>query len=233
MKPVIGVIPLWDDERESLWMLPGYFDGIRAAGGLPFMLPLTTVKEELVQLFELCDGLLLTGGHDVSPQLYGEEPIEKLGECCKSRDEMELQLLKLALAQDKPVLGICRGIQFINAAMGGSLYQDLPSQRPSSTEHHMEPPYDRACHKVIIKENSQLFDLLGVKELGVNSYHHQAVKVLAPGLEVMAEAEDGLIEAIRAVDKRYVWAVQWHPEFSYKTDINSLKILQSFVDATK
>ena len=125
--PLIGVLPLWDDEKNSLWMLPGYFDGIRQAGGLPIMLPLTVEPQDIAQLATLCDGFLFTGGHDVSPALYGETPINESIACCPKRDAMETILLREALRLDKPVLGICRGIQFINAALGGTLYQDLPT----------------------------------------------------------------------------------------------------------
>ena len=135
--------------------------------------------------------------------------------------------------EDKAVLGICRGIQYLNAMLGGSLYQDLNVQHPSKTEHHMEPPYDRVIHQVQIIDGTPLHQLLQVTELGVNSYHHQAVKTLAPLLTVMAESEDGLVEAVYMSEKSYVWAVQWHPELSYQTDKYSRKIFESFVAACK
>ena len=136
MKPVIGVIPLWDDERDSIWMLPGYMDGISEAGGLPIIFPFTSDSQNIDQLFGLCDGILLTGGHDVSSKLYHEEPLEGLVEYCEKRDAMEEIVLAKALKEDVPVLGICRGIQFINAALGGTLYQDIPLQHPSSKARH-------------------------------------------------------------------------------------------------
>ena len=141
-RPIVGVIPLWDDEKESLWMLPGYMDGIREAGGIPLMLPLTENEEEIRQLTGMVDGILFTGGHDVSPEVYGEHPLNDGVICCHKRDEMESIVLRMALEEHKAVLGICRGIQFINAALGGKLYQDLPLQHFSETEHHQTPPYD-------------------------------------------------------------------------------------------
>ena len=231
MRPVIGVIPLWDDEKDSIWMLPGYLDGISEAGGLPIIFPLTTDEQELRQLFELCDGVLLTGGHDVSPELYHEEPLEGLVECCRKRDEMEGIIFKMALEDDVPVLGICRGIQFINAALGGTLYQDLPLQHPSAVDHHQKAPYDVPAHEVQIVKDSPLYKCLSIAGLPVNSCHHQAIRELAPKLEVMACSPDGLVEAVHMPGRRFVWAVQWHPEFSYKTDENSRKILRAFVDA--
>ena len=138
---------------------------------------------------------------------------------------------EIRLRADKPVLGICRGIQFINAALGGTLYQDLPSQRPSAVTHCQKPPYDRPAHGVAICPGSALYDLIGKASIAVNSYHHQAVKEPASGLEVMAVAEDGIIEAVRLEGKRFVWAVQWHPEFSYLTDEDSRRIFRAFVSA--
>ncbi len=229
MKPIIGVTPLWDDEKTSLWMLPGYMDGVRNAGGLPIMLPLTSDPEELDQLSQLCAGVLLTGGHDVCPERYHEQPLSNLVSVCADRDAMELQLLHLALQQDKPILGICRGIQFINAALGGTLYQDLPTQHPSSTEHHMVPPYDRRAHTVTILKQTPLYDLLRVDTLGVNSYHHQAIKELSPQLAPMAISEDGLIESVYMPGEKFLWATQWHPEFSWKSDEASRKIFRAFV----
>ena len=231
LKPVIGVMPLWDDDKESVWMLPGYLEGIRQAGGLPVILPFTSDNDELDQLAKMCSGFLFTGGHDVSPELYSEKALNSSVISCKKRDEMESWYLNYAIDSDKPVLGICRGIQFINAALGGSLYQDLPAQHPSETEHHQNPPYDIPVHTVNITKGSPLEKLLEKEEISVNSYHHQAVKDLSPKLSVMAESPDGLAEAVYMPEHRFLWAVQWHPEFSYLTDINSRKIFNAFIDA--
>ena len=214
-------------------MLPGYMDGIVEAGGTPLMLPLPQDDEMLAQLTALCDGFLLTGGHDVSPELYGEMPIKACGACCPARDAMEQKLLALALEKDKPVLGICRGIQFLNAVLGGTLYQDLPQQKPSELEHHQKPPYDVPSHEVTIVEGTPLYELLGAERLSVNSYHHQAVKELSPRLTAMAYAADGLVEAVYMKEKSFVWGVQWHPEFSYKTEESSRRILGKFVEAAR
>ena len=181
MKKVIGLIPLYDEEKESYWMLPGYMKVIERCGALPVMLPLTEDTEELEQCLGMCDGLLLTGGHDVDPAVYGEEAIPECGQCCHTRDVMEAYLLKRAVETDLPVFGICRGIQSMNASLGGTLYQDLDTQHPSETEHHMTPPYDRGVHKITVKEGSLLARMIGAGEHSVNSYHHQAVKELAPG----------------------------------------------------
>ncbi len=230
MKPIIGVMPLWDEDRKSLWMLPGYMEGIEAAGGIPVMLPLTDDEETLSQIINKFDGFLFTGGQDVSPSLYNEEALECV-ESCKERDLMEQKVLEKALELDKPILGICRGIQFINAALGGSLYQDLPTQHPSEVEHHQTPPYDIPIHQVEILEDTPLYKCLGEAAISVNSYHHQAVKEISPKLTAMAISTDGLIEAVYKKESRFLWALQWHPEFSFKTDANSMKIFSAFVRA--
>lgn len=230
-RPIIGVSPLYDAQRESLWMLPGYMNGIEAAGGAPIMLPLTDSEEVIKRAAELCDGLLLTGGQDVSPDVYDRERLSCCGELCPARDREEALLLDLFLKNDLPVLGICRGIQFLNAHLGGTLYQDLKTQYGDTVEHRMSPPYDRSIHTVSLVKGTPLHSLLGTDEISVNSYHHQAVKRLAKPLCESALSCDGLIEGVFMPDKKFVWAIQWHPEFSYKKDDTSIKILKAFVDA--
>lgn len=235
MKPVIGVVPLFDEEKDSIWMIPGYMEGIRAAGGLPVILPLKADDNEISQLVEMCDGFLLTGGQDVNPTLYRTDRSVNCGMPNHDRDELEQKLFALAVEKDKPVFGICRGIQFINAVCGGSLYQDLPTEYKADNpvEHHMTPPYDVPCHQVTVLENTPLYELLGETTMPVNSYHHQAIKELAPSLSAMAVSEDGLIEAVYLPGKRFVQAVQWHPELIYQVDKRALKLFKAFVDACK
>lgn len=230
MKPIIGVMPLWDDEKQSIWMLPGYIDGIQQAGGAPVIFPFSADEDELKQLAQMCDGFLFTGGHDVSPEMYREVPLEGLVSCCKKRDTLEGIVFREAVGFNKPVLGICRGLQFINVALGGTLYQDIPTQHPSAVEHHQQPPYHIPSHEVAVVKGSPLHKCLETEKLSVNSCHHQALKALAPGLEVMATASDGIVEAVYMPKHRFLWAVQWHPEFSYQTEI-SRRIFSAFVEA--
>ena len=230
-KPLIGIVPLVDAPRDSYWMLPGYMQGVEQAGGVPIMLPLTDEDAVLRQLVELCDGFLLTGGQDVSPALYGAAPSPQCGETCPRRDAMEKALLPLALAQDKPVLGICRGIQFLNACLGGTLYQDLPTEHPSTACHHQQPPYAQPIHGVTLVPGTPLQTLLGKQTLAVNSLHHQAIQTLAPALQAMAVSEDGLVEAVCLPEKKFVWAVQWHPEFSFAVNADSRKIFAAFIES--
>lgn len=230
-KPLIGLIPLVDEGRESFWMLPGYMAGIARAGGLAVMLPLTGEDVDIENLVERFDGFLFTGGHDVDPALYGQEKEDCCGDLCPGRDTMEQKLLKAALAADKPVLGICRGLQLMNAVLGGTLWQDIPTQFPSKTNHRMAAPYGRAEHTVQVNPELPFGNL--PLTLGVNSCHHQGIRELAPGLKVWAKAPDGLVEAIFLPGKRYARAVQWHPEFFRVEDELSRTIFSGFVEAAK
>lgn len=215
--PIIGVTPLWDAERKSVWMLPDYLDGIRAAGGIPVVLPLEMNEKDADRIVETCDGFLFTGGQDVGS--------------CPERDKLETLLLSKALPSDKAILGICRGLQFINVFLGGTLWQDLPSQHPSEIVHRQGKPYGTPTHKVML--SGDLSKLLGKETLEVNTLHHQAAKELGENLEMMAVAADGIIEAVQMAGKRFVWAVQWHPEYMFRTDPDSLAIFLCFVKHCK
>ncbi len=233
MRPVIGVLPLVDDEKESFWMLPGYFGGLKSAGAVPVMLSPSDNNDDINEYFKICRGFLFTGGQDTDPSIYGEKKLNDSVIPSKIRDDTEKKILEKALENDVPVFGICRGIQFINAFLGGTLYQDLDSQYKSGVNHHMNKPYDSYCHKVTIDKKSTLFSLIGKDEIKVNSIHHQAVKNLAPGLEITAVSEDGLIEAVNMPSKKFVRAVQWHPEYLYKKDENSRRIFGEFVSSCR
>lgn len=215
--PIIGVTPLWDTERKSIWMLPDYLDGIRAAGGIPIVLPLEMSEADADRIVETCDGFLFTGGQDVGS--------------CPERDKLEMLLISKALPSDKPILGICRGLQFINVFQGGTLWQDLPSQHPSEIVHRQGKPYGTPTHKVML--SGDLSTLLGKETLEVNTLHHQAAKELGENLEMTAVAPDGIIEAVQMAGKRFVWAVQWHPEYMFRTDPDSLAIFLCFVKHCK
>lgn len=233
MKPVIGVIPLFDDEKDSIWMVPGYMEGIRMAGGLPIILPLKAQEDEIGQIVRMCNGFLFTGGHDVDPALYGAPKSERCGPANHDRDVLEQRIFEHALKTDKPVFGICRGIQLINVLCGGTLYQDLPAEYKGTkvVEHHMQPPYDVPCHQVEIVKGTPLESTLNKLTLRVNSYHHQAIKELSKNLKPMAISEDGLVEAVYMPGKKFIQAVQWHPEFIYLVDEDACKLFKAFVDA--
>ena len=231
MKPMIGVTPLWDAARQSVWMLPDYLEGIKAAGGLPVVLPLEMSESDANQMAETCDGFLFTGGQDVSPELYGMKDATGTIVASPERDKLESLLFSKALQADKAVLGICRGLQFINVFLGGTLWQDLPSQHPSEIVHRQGKPYDVPTHQVTLSGDLQA--LLRKNILEVNTLHHQAIKDLGSGLMPMAVAPDGIIEAAQMTGKRFVWAVQWHPEYLFRTDSDSLAIFSCFVEHCK
>ena len=184
---------------------------------VPFVdgtLPTLRRRPPLHDLVRHLDGLVLQGGVDVDPASYGAPPWCGEGaETDPIRDAYELELLAGDIAAGKPVLGICRGIQFLNVHLGGTLYQDLPTEHPSGVNHHQQHPYDAPVHAVTLTPGSPLQQLLGQQTLAVNSLHHQAIRALAPGLAAMAVSEDGLVEAVCLPEKKFVWAVQWHPEF--------------------
>lgn len=230
-RPVIGLVPLYDLEQHSYWMLPDYLHSVEDAGGIPVILPPMADSAALNHLLSRLDGLIFTGGQDVAPALYGQEPAPGCGTICPERDALDTSLLKAALELDLPVLGICRGIQLINAALGGTLWQDLPTEHPSDLSHRMERPYDQVAHEVRLLPQTPLADLLRTEALGVNSCHHQAIRDLSPRLKAMAVTPDGLVEAAYDPDRRFFWAVQWHPEMSYDANAASRRIFSAFVEA--
>lgn len=230
MKPIIGLTPIDDTERDSLWMLPGYMQGLENVGGVGVMLPQTDDPAILKELVTRMDGILLTGGKDVDPGLYGERRESDCGVSSAMRDRMETRLIELALQADKPVFGICRGLQILNAVLGGTLYQDLKKQTETTLTHNMPKPYDRTIHEVTILPDTPLAALYGPGPLAVNSRHHQGIKTLAPALKAQAKAPDGLIESVYLPGYRFVQAVQWHPEHRWQA-ADSREILGAFVEA--
>ncbi|KFI92576.1 gamma-glutamyl-gamma-aminobutyrate hydrolase family protein [Bifidobacterium stellenboschense] len=244
-RPMVAVTPLMDYGKDSLWMLPGYMDAVLRAGGTPVMLPLTDDAAVVAQCAERFDAFLFTGGPDVGPSVGPDSMTDCTGDATDDatgrgevlspeRDRMESLLLPSVMRLDKPILGICRGVQFINRFLGGTLWRDLPTEHPGEIEHHMKPPYDAFGHTVTLTPGTPLAKLFtGESEIPVNSYHHQAVREPAPGLRVMATAPDGVIEALWRPASRFLWAVQWHPEFLYQVDSRSQAIFDTFVTATR
>lgn len=231
-RPIIGVMPLFDFERDSFWMLPGYLNMVEHAGGMPVTLPLLADEASVTQALSLCDGLLFTGGHDVDPRNYGEVRSELCGQTWPERDRMEMALLTRVLAEEKPFLGICRGIQILNVSCGGTLWQDLPAERPSAVMHQQCKPYDRPVHNVSVHADTLLARVLGNDTdtpLHVNSYHHQGVKDVGHGLVASAYAPDGLVEALEVEGHPFGLAVQWHPEFFGPSHPASLRLFEAFV----
>ena len=209
--PVIGLTGNFQEGACTL--LEGYFTSILKAGGIPFIIPPVDDTDSLTNSLNALDGLLLTGGADINPLFLGEEPVKELHSINSRRDRQELLLAKLAADRQIPILGICRGIQVMNAAFGGSLYQDIHVQMEGKRiKHDQDLGRGYASHTVRIEKDSLLYKLFETEVLPVNSFHHQAVKEVAPGFRVTARSSDGVIEAMESTECKSMMGVQWHPE---------------------
>ncbi len=214
-RPRIGVssvVRRWQDADRAL-VNAAYLRSVAQAGGVPLVLSQLMGADHAARALEACDALLLSGGEDVDPALYGAPPSRALGSVDRSRDGFEIALFRAARDRGLPVLGICRGLQVINVAMGGTLWQDLPSERPGPVSHDPGGPRNARAHPVRLAPGSRVAEALGANALTPNSFHHQGIRDLAPGLVASGWAADGLIEAVET-DGREGWllAVQWHPE---------------------
>jgi putative glutamine amidotransferase len=210
-----------------------YSQAVLHAGGAPLIIPAAQDRESLMQILSSLQGLILSGGPDIHPRRYGVEPLAGLGEVDEALDQMELMAAGLAVEKNLPVLGICRGIQVLNVALGGTLYQDIASEVPDIICH--APKVDKGVntHTVRVVAGSRLRHIVGKPEIWVNGKHHQAIKVPASGLVVTARARDTIIEAVEHPEKRFVIGVQWHPEGTWREDRYSERIFSSLVQAAK
>lgn len=235
MKPLIGVTPQFDQEHNRVKIETAYFKSIRDAGGVPILLPLHNNVSDLIDLVDKLDGVVFTGGPDVNPMYFNEEAIPECGTIVKERDELELPLLTIAMERKLPVLGICRGIQAMNIALGGDIYQDIKAQTNFDVRiaHYQKSKDSTATHKVSITQGTLLSRIVGKSEIWVNSFHHQAVRNVADGLTVAAVASDGLVEAVTKEDYPFFLAVQWHPEELFAQDEYAQKIFNEFIIATR
>ncbi len=231
MRPLIGLSCSHDSDKETSTLNLTYSRGVEKAGGLPVVLPLTTDKETLSETLLRLDGLLLTGGPDLDPSFFGEEPWPKLGGISPDRDAMEIYLAKQALSRDLPLFGICRGIQTLNVAAGGSLIQDISTAVKEPLKHRQDAPRWHGSHSVTVVTGSRLAAILGTDSLRVNTFHHQSVKELAEGLVAVAHAPDGVIEAIESTRHRFAIGVQWHPEGMWERHSVQLRLFSALVRA--
>lgn len=229
-KPIIGITSSYNEGRYCLFTT--YSSAISSQGGIPLIIPFTSDADTVEQIVDICDGILLSGGADIDPKFYGEEIYNDTVVVGKFRDEFELLTFSLARRKNKPIMAICRGMQLINVALGGSLYQDLPSQYESDIIHAQPAPKTEPWHSVNTVKDTPLYRLAKSEVMTANSFHHQAVKRLGDGLVPMAYADDGIVEAMYCEGDEYVRAYQWHPERLYTIDENNRLIFRDFINAS-
>ncbi len=232
MQPIIGIIGKTDENKKSE-VNKDYVGAIEKSGGVPILLPYSKNADIISSYVRLCDGFMFVGGVDINPSYYGEKILNDTVSVCKERDEFDFAVIKEVFKTSKPILAICRGIQLVNVAMGGTLIQDIPAQTNSQIAHKQSEGRYEFSHYVVVAENSPLFDIAKTNKLRVNSFHHQAISQLAKGLYVMATSEDGIIiEAVCGVGDRYIRAYQWHAELLFDVDESARQIFREFVLAS-
>lgn len=236
MKPIIGISGsilinkgnTFSGYRRS-YVNQDYVESVLRAGGIPFIIPFNEELESIREMVEHVDGVILSGGHDVNPYNYGEDPLLKIGEVFPERDVFDMEIYKTAVKFNKPVFGICRGFQIINVVNGGSLYQDLSYADFVKLKHDQQDNPSQATHFVKFEEGTFLRDILG-EESKVNSFHHQILKDVAPGFKVVAKSPDGVVESIQKITEDcFVVGVQWHPEMLSVKYEDSQKVFDEFV----
>jgi len=240
MRPLIGITGRKDTSARLLsspmhCVGETYVRAIHKVGGTPIILPPVMVEEDWPAILTCIDGLLLSGGEDIDPVYYGQEPEAWLGGVDEERDNAEQGLVALAVEYEVPILGICRGHQVLNVALGGTLYQDIAAHIPNALEHAYIPghPMNHHSHSVTIDPEAALATILGGTVFNVNSAHHQTVKELGSGLKAVAYASDGVIEALEMPDHSFCLSVQWHPEAMVPTATEMWPLFKAFVDAAR
>ncbi|MEP7344444.1 MAG: gamma-glutamyl-gamma-aminobutyrate hydrolase family protein [Gemmatimonadaceae bacterium] len=224
---------------QSVVMNQRYYIALTLVGATPILVPLLDDEPEALRdIYDLLDGILLPGGVDVDPARFGEAPHPKLGRIDPARDRVELQMTEWAIQDHKPVLGLCRGLQVINVALGGTLYQDLESQVPEGIKHDYYPTFGfertHLAHEVALATDSRLRHLMELDRIPVNSMHHQGIKTLGRELVASAVAPDGLIEAVESTEEdHFLVGVQWHPEVFELTDSHTRHVFRSFITASQ
>jgi len=206
-----------------------YSEAVLALGGAPVLIPVAQNTESTAKILGALGGLVLTGGPDLNPRFYGEQPLDGLGEVDEGLDLMELEVARTAVNRDIPTLAICRGIQVLNVSQRGTLYQDVGSQVAGAINHGQKADKGVLTHLVRIVPDSRLSSILESEAIWVNSKHHQAVKSPGPGLIISARASDGVIEALEHPGRRFVVGVQWHPEGTWQHDLYSRKLFEALI----
>lgn len=224
---IAAISPKWH------YICENYTRSIEEAGGIPLLLPVYRDEEDLTAALDMVDGVLISGGNDIDPILYGELDRGRCGRIIPERDRQDIAMARYVIEKtQKPMLCICRGIQVLNVAMHGSLYQDLESEGPFGGHMRKNYPMNAVTHRVSIAPDSLLFEILGKTHLGVNSFHHQSVKSVGSGLRVTAKSEDGVVEAVELEGGRFVLGLQWHPEKMYDSE-EQKKIFAAFLERAR
>ena len=244
-RPIIGIptqtlqaIEIIPEGLPLSWVMNHrYYDAVAEMGGAPFMIPLLEDESVLRALYERLDALFLAGGVDMDPSSYGDERHHLCGRTDLARDRVELLFTRWALEDGKPILGVCRGMQVINVAFGGTLIQDCSELYPGAIKHDYFPGAGHArdflAHTITLEEGTRLREVMGAPEVPVNSMHHQGIDRLGRGLVASAVAPDGLIEAIEVSGDRFVVGVQWHPEMLIDSDAATRRLFEAFIDASR
>lgn len=206
-----------------------YIKGVINGGGLPYILPITSNKDVIKSYAENIDVLILSGGHDVNPLLWNEEPEKRLGEIFPERDFFDLLLIEEVFKLKKPILGICRGEQVLNTYFGGTLYQDIEGLDWVKIKHNQQRRPELGTHTVKIEKESKLYSILEKEEIMTNSFHHMAVKDVPKGFKAIAHSKDGVIEGIEKIGEEFVLGVQWHPEMMAESDSNMQKLFNYII----
>ena len=231
MKPIIGLTSQFEYSvsRKFNKLNYTYIDAVVKGGGVPIILPILKNLDDLDKYLDSVDGIIFTGGEDISPLLFGEDPTKEVDTICYDRDKIELELFKRAYSRGMPILGICRGLQLINVALGGTLYQDINSQLPNSLGHISTYSIEGGYHSIDIINDTILYDILGKEKINVNSQHHQSVKELGKNLRVNALSSDGVIEGIETTTGNFVLGVQFHPEAMIEETKEFINIFEYFI----
>ncbi|MCR4436738.1 MAG: gamma-glutamyl-gamma-aminobutyrate hydrolase family protein [Clostridiales bacterium] len=234
-RPLIGVTPWYDYPKDTAYIKSGYCEGVVEAGGLPVLMPFTADEDILTDVIDRLDGFLVSGGPDLDAKYYNEENMPYNGDISPERDMMELFVVKRAVEVNKPVFGICRGIQVMNVALGGSLYQDIYSQVKDREliQHSQAAPKWYPTHDIRIEKGSKVWSSFNRDRARVNTFHHQAVKQVAPGFKVTSRSSDGIVESIELEGHIFAVGVQWHPELMWQKNPEFLNIFRSFVECCR
>lgn len=234
MKPLIGIFPDLEQESGKIYLNKDYYNAIVEEGGLPVIIPYTTV-ENVLELIKSFHGILFSGGNDIDPFHIGEDPMPESGKIIPIRDEIELAVARHCLDRDIPCLGICRGMQTMAVAAKGTFYQDIYKQRKEHAiiKHIQQAPRWYPTHEISIKEESTLYQIFMKKKIRVNSFHHQAVKQVGTNMLISAISQDGIIEAMEHKDLGFYIGVQWHPENMADKHQDQKRLFKAFVEFTK